>query len=310
MSDEDLRTFAALEYVRGKDPSIVNFEDPPLSKYLFGLSYLLFGNVLIVQFAASGLALYLTYLLARRVSISSSLTLLPSLVLAFDPLFIERSTSVNLDIIQLVFVLIALLLLTYKGYDRKRLLLLGAAVGAAMASKVVITGLLLLLFVVVVFSIKRVPRLKTSLFLVVGGSFSIYLLSYTVFFVYHSLGDFVSLHIKIFRLYRSYLPDYPWFEIWRILLLGKWRTWFATPAIQPVSEFWIAWPMSAVLAFLLLLKKEFRRLPLKPEQILLPWCLVYLAFQSTHVVFPRYLLLVLPLLYILGTFSLSKFRKI
>src|SRR3989344_7914894 len=47
MSDEDLRAFAALEYISGKDPLLVNFEDPPLGKYLIGLSYLFIGNILI-----------------------------------------------------------------------------------------------------------------------------------------------------------------------------------------------------------------------------------------------------------------------
>ncbi|MCH7951346.1 glycosyltransferase family 39 protein [Patescibacteria group bacterium] len=269
MSDEDLRTFAALEYIRGKDPSVVNFEDPPLVKYLFGVSILAFGNILIVQFVASLVVVFLTYLLARRVAVSTPLNLLPSLVLVFDPLFLERSTSVNLDLPQLVFVLLALSLLTRSRFSRKRLLLLGAAVGLAMATKVVFTGLLLLAFVLVVLVLKRVPQLRHALFSVAASSFSVYLLSYAVFFLFHSPLDFLSLHIKIARLYRSYLPEYPWFEIWRILFLGKWRTWFATPPIQPVAEYWIAWPLAILATFSLLVKKEFRRLPLKPPQILL-----------------------------------------
>src|SRR3990170_6031759 len=50
MGDEDLRTYAALEYLQGQDPSRINFEDPPLVKYLFGISYVLFANILLLQF--------------------------------------------------------------------------------------------------------------------------------------------------------------------------------------------------------------------------------------------------------------------
>lgn len=303
MSDEDLRTFAALEYISGSDPAGVNFEDPPLVKYLFGFSYLIFGNILVVQFIASALALYLTYLVARRVGLPNPWSLIPSLILAFDPLFAERSTSVNLDLLQLVFVLVALYLLSYK-QSQKRLVMLGISIGAAMSSKVIFTGILLLLFAIAVIWLKKIPNWLEAIGMVLVTSISVYLLSYLAFFAYHSPIDFVALHIKIVRLYRSYLPEYPWFEIWRILLLGKWKTWFAQPPIQPVSEYWIAWPLSALFALSLLAKKRMRRLPLKPEQIFLAWSLVYLGFQSTHVVFPRYLLLVLPILYLLGIWRL------
>jgi hypothetical protein len=309
MTDEDLHTLSAIEYVRGTDPTTINFEQSPLGKYLLGFSYLVFGNVLIVQYIASALAVYLTYLLARKVSIPSPFSFIPSLILVFDPLFIERSTSVNLDLLQLVFVLFSILLLVQSGYNRRSFLLLGAAVGSALASKIIFIGLLLLLFVIFVLSIKPVPQFKTALFLVVGGCFFVYLLSYVVFFVYHPPVDFILLHIRIARIYRSYLPEYPWFEIWRILLLGQWRTWFAQPPIQPVTEFWIAWPLSTLATGSLIFSKNIWRMPFKPRAILLGWTIIYLLFQSIHVVFPRYLLTVLPFLYILSVFSLRQWFR-
>lgn len=309
MSDEDLRTFAALEYIQGKDPSIVNFEDPPLIKYILGISYLLLGNILFVQYAAGYIVLFLTYLLAKRLSIPAVFSIFPALILVVDPLFLERSTSVNLDLIQLLFVLMALLILTKKQISSKSLLFLGIFVGAVMASKVVVIGLALLFFsLVVLYLNSKLESLKTLLLFLLA-SFGTYIISYSLFFVYHSPLEFLSLHEKIFRLYRSYLPEYPWFEIWRILLLGKWRTWFKTPAIQPVAEYWIAWPLSTVASFSLFFNKNNRRLPLFPQMIFLGWVLVYLLFQSTHVVFPRYLLLVLPLLYVLSIFFLTVFLK-
>lgn len=311
MSDEDLRTYAALEYITGSDPSIVNFEDPPLAKYLFGFFYLIFGNILVVQFIASAFALYLTYLIACRVSIPNPWSLIPSLILAFDPLFAERSTSVNLDLPQLVFVLLSLLLLTLlrsytPGVSNTMLILIGFSIGASISSKVIFSGILLLLFAIAVFWLKKLPNLLEAIGIVLVTSTGVYLLSYFAFFAYHSPIDFVALHIKIARLYRSYLPEYPWFEIWRILLLGKWKTWFVQPPIQPVIEYWIAWPISTLAAGSLLFKRSVWRFPLKPQAILLGWAIVYLLFQSTHVVFPRYILLTLPILYLLGIWRLSQ----
>lgn len=304
MSDEDLRTFAALEYAEGKDPSLVNFEDPPLVKYLFGFSQSRFGNILILQFAFSLGAVVLTYCLSRRLGLSPTASLFPVVFLSFDPLFAERSQTVNLDMPQLLFALASLLLLMRKTYSRFSYVWLGLSIGAVLSSKVLVTGMLLFLFAVAVLRLRRVRHFSSAAVLVFALSTGVYILSYLRFFFFHPLSDFASLHLEIARLYRSYLPDYPWFEIWRILLLGRWRTWFASPPIQPVTEYWLAWPLSAIASFSLLLVRKFRRLPLKPAQIILGWILLYLSFQSTHVVFPRYLLLVLPLLYSLAVQAL------
>lgn len=307
MSDEDLRAFAALEYIRGRDPSVVNFEDPPLGKYLIGLSYLFLGNILLVQFAASAGILLLTSLLARRLSLTPPYSLLPLLILVFDPLFVERASTVNLEIIQLLFALLALLILTSPLRSSLSFFLLGLTIGGVMASKVFFVGLLLLLYVFVILFLRRNPKLVSSILLVSLGSLLAYLGSYAMYFSYHSPTDFLNLHIAIVRLYRSYLPEYPWFEIWRILLLGKWRTWFVTPLIQPVSEYWLAWPTATIISGSLLFMKRTWKIPLQQTTVLLGWVLVYLLFQSIHVVFPRYLLLILPILYILAIRQLVNF---
>jgi len=307
MSDDDLRAFAALEYLSGRDPSVVNFEDPPLAKYLLGLSYLFFGNILLVQFAASGGVVLLTYFLARRLTLTLPSSLLPSLILVFDPLFVERASTVNLEIIQLIFALAVLFLLTLRLWSSLTLFLLGCALGGVMASKVFFVGLLMLFYAFFVLVVRQTARRKRSFALVTLGCLLVYLGSYTIYFAYHPPLDFFKLHIDIIRLYRSYLPEYPWFEIWRILLLGKWRTWFATPPIQPVAEYWLAWPIATVLTGSLLFVRRTWKPFLQPSTVLLGWVLIYLLFQSIHVVFPRYLLLVLPILYIIAISQLANF---
>ncbi|OGY22002.1 MAG: hypothetical protein A3A65_03085 [Candidatus Chisholmbacteria bacterium RIFCSPLOWO2_01_FULL_49_14] len=302
MGDEDLRTYAALEYLKGQDPSRINFEDPPLVKYLFGISYAVFANILVLQFLFASGILVCTYLIGRAICLGSRLALLPLLLLSFDKLFVQKSQTVNLDLPQLFFVLIALLVLMKKKYTQRSFVFLGISIGAAMASKVMFTGLILLLFVLAVLYLRKIPHLKKAASLVVLVGLGVYIFSYSVFFFSHPVMDFVTLHLSIAGFYRSYVPEYPWFEIWRILFLGRWRTWFATPPIQPVEEHWLVWPVSALLTFsLLFTQRRLRRLSLVPEQILLAWLVVYLGFQSIHVVFPRYLLLALPLFYILAT---------
>ncbi|OGY18470.1 MAG: hypothetical protein A2900_03590 [Candidatus Chisholmbacteria bacterium RIFCSPLOWO2_01_FULL_50_28] len=305
MPDEDLYAFSALEYVSGKNPVQVNYENPPLAKYLLGISYLVFGNILVVQFIASFGILLLTYLLTRHHFLLSPIAFLPPLLLVVDPLFVKASTTVNLDLIQLFFALVALYLLTLRQRSPFLLFFLGCAIGGIMASKVFFVGLLLLVYSSFVLWLNRTPRLLSSIVPVFIGCLLVYLGSYAVYFAYRSPSDFLKLHIDIIRLYRSYLPEYPWFEIWRILLVGQWRTWFAKPSIQPVAEYWLGWPIAAVLSGSLLLSRRALRLPWPPSTILLGWALAYLLFQSVHVVFPRYLLLVLPILYALSAIRIS-----
>lgn len=311
MSDEDLRSLAALEYIKGKDPSRVNFEDPPLAKYLFGISEVFLGNILIIQYLFSSGVLIITYLISERVGFSKILSIAPLLLLAFDPLFIERSQGVNLDMPQLFFILMAFFLLIREPESKREFMALGLAIGMVMASKVFFAGLLLLAFIMLVIWLRRKAHKILSLLTVIFVSFAFYLFSFSVYFFYHGIFDFFLLHIKILRMYRSYLPDYPWFEIFRIIILGKWKTWFAEPIIQPVKEYWIAWPISAFMTLMLLLRVMSNRYRLeKPIYILLGWVVVYFLFQSIHVVFPRYLLAALPFLYILSTYFFKNILKI
>ncbi len=299
MSDEDLRTYAALEYVQGKDPTEINFEDPPLAKYLFGISYLLSGNILLIQFILSFGVLLCTSIIARQIGLSQSLSLIPALVLAFDPLFIERSQTVNLDMPQLFFILTAILLLVLPKKTRRVLIALGIVVGAAIASKAIFVGVLLYLYSMFILWSRKAKGKAESMLLITLMSLGVYLTSYLVFFINHSIVDFLWLHVDIARLYRSYLPDYPWFEIWRILLIGEWRTWFTDPLIQPVKEYWVAWPLSTFLALPIFGYLTLKRQVNKEASTIFGWLMLYLLFQSTHVVFPRYILLALPLLYVL-----------
>lgn len=303
MKDDDLRQFSALEYINGKDPSVVNFEDPPLIKYFFGFSHKYFGNMIIAQFFGSIGIILTCYAIAKRLQLSPVVRLIPSLILIFDPLFMERSTGINLDIFQTLFSILAIFLLCAKKLSNRSLIVIGLLVGATMSSKVFFTGLLLMFYCFLILTFKIHKKLLYKLLIVVFSAFSVYLSSYLVFFLYNSINEFFLLHIKIIRLYRSYLPEYPWFEIWRIIFVGKWKTWFATPAIQPVKYFWLAWPIGTLLSFSLLLKKKIFLKPINSYVVLLGWLVLYLSFQSVHLVFPRYLTQILPIIYLLSTFQ-------
>lgn len=307
MEDKELYTLAALDYSKGNDPTIINFEHPPLGKYLLGFSDKILGNVIYIQLFASVLILLLTYSIGRSIKIPAAYSLLSVLLLISDPLFGKYLTYVNLEIIHLFFVLLALyLLLNWESRGKLAPVFLGLGIGGVLSTKAIFNGLVMFGFTVIALCFKQKKPKTRQILTIIIFCFLAYLAAYSVFFKFHDFVDFIYLHLKILRFFRSYLPDYPWFEIFRILILGRWRTWFADPAIQPVADFWPVWPLSFFVFFWLFLKKGLTKKGGEKVKIILFWNLIYFGYSSVHVVFPNYLLPVIPSLYLCLTYALSE----
>lgn len=303
MLDKDIYTYAGLAYLEGEDPIKVNFEHPPLGKYILALG-IKSGVTLLTQYLSLLGIGVLTFLLTRTLTKSTLVSLVPVLLVFYDPLIFEYSTFIHLEFLQTLFLMLGLYLLL-KPPSSKNGVLLGLAVGGVLATKVLVTGMVFLLFVLLILYVKHKRKLHLQhLVLVTISAGFVYLLSYWRFFMLHNPLEFITLHIRIARFFRAYLPEYPWFEIWRILLLGQWRTWFMEPPIQPVSTFWAVWPIATFISFG---ATFIKKLQLSQDcYILASWALTYLLYQSTHLVFPNYLIMVLPILYVLMTAALFK----
>src|SRR3989338_6716182 len=65
ISDYDLYSFAGHYYFTGGEVSRVNFENPPLGKYMLGLSIYLFNNQAVIYIAYAVLYLIVTYLFGQ-----------------------------------------------------------------------------------------------------------------------------------------------------------------------------------------------------------------------------------------------------
>jgi len=129
----------------------------------------------------------------------------------------------------------------------------------------------------------------------------VYFLGYLMFFVTgNGLIDFFWLHWRILKLYASYVPEYPKGEILRIIFLGKWREWYDSFGLMKVKTWSILWPVG----FLAVVANFFR--PKKNFAMLLSfWSLIYLVFIGLRLVFPRYLMVVLPNFYLLLAYFVS-----
>lgn len=307
IDDPELYSYAGWRYVLGNDPSVVNFEHQPLAKYLIGLSILTFGNPAVGQLFVATVCIFLTYLVSRKL-LPEILACVPSILLTLDPLFKQQSVEAYLDIFQLAFTLL-LFIFVLEAKDKSRYVLLSSlALGLVCLSNSVWSGILTG-FVVGVFIVWRQKNLIKTYIAALPWGALIYVLGYGVYFHYHRPLDFIRLHIQQIRFYRSYVPDYPKGEIFRIIFTGKWRKWFGDYGFMNATPYTVFWPITLVLMPMNFVGRAVKKIP-DPLVLIVVWIVGWLVFISLKIVFPRYLLVIVPMLYILSVnAALSLYNK-
>lgn len=306
IDDPELFSYAGYQYVRGVNPTDINFEHPPLVKYFFGISIFLFGNASIIQILFGVLLLITIYLIGKEIFRNHSLSLLPLVFLSSDSLFQNQFIYPYLDLAHILIITTAILFFLKAARDKRYYFLSAFFLGLLVISKYL--GFIAIPMLVAYCFLRR----RDDFFLYLKYIFVIvplvYLLTYLTFFSASSnLVDFIFLHEKIIRLYRSYLPEYPWGEIWRILVLGDWRVWFGSEPFAKVMEWTILWPLSLIATFIALLFLRGEKNEALDLSVL--WSLLYPLSASFHVIFPRHVLPYLPFGYILLTFAIQKFAE-
>ncbi len=297
IDDPEVYQVAGWHYIHGESPDKVNFEHQPLAKYLIGLSLMVFQNASYLQLIIAFLCLFLTIKLSRIAFGQSLWAFIPAVFLTADPLFQEQSRLVYLDIYQLLAILLLFFLVL-----KKRFVLSMLALGLVLLSNSVwsgmITGFVALFFVF----IKDRKNLWNFLKFV-PITILVYLAGYLVFLLKNSPIDFIMLHIKQIRFYLSYVPEYPKGEVFRVIFQGSWRKWFGDHGFMPAEPWSILWPIGLVLSYVPIISKN--RSPLVVLFTL--WISVWLIFLSTKLIFPRYLLVILPFIYILAIMGIHDY---
>ncbi len=91
ISDDKIYLASGVLYARGEPPTKFNFQHPPLLKYLFGWSAVVFGTPFPVQIIFSLSFIFLVYLLALFVFKKRMVGVLAVCFLFLDPVFWETS---------------------------------------------------------------------------------------------------------------------------------------------------------------------------------------------------------------------------
>lgn len=299
LGDDGLYTYAAWEYIHGQDPSLLNAETPPFGKYMIGLSEIIFGNQNIFALLSGILVLVSLYILSKIIFRDTTLALIPVLLLSSDALFFSQLRAPFLDTLYL-----GLCILTFIFVLKEKFLLANIFLGLMVATKGSSSTFVMVPAVIIayLFYMKDYRQIKKFL-LFLPASILIFLLTYARYFLLgHSLREFIGLQKWIVAFYDTGAKGVP-NAAWQILLSGKWPTWWGT--VERVGEWNILWPLSLIAALYYLYKVLPKRRQYK--SILLGfWIIAYLIFLSFVPVWPRYMLLILPFMYILAVWVLSK----
>lgn len=294
LGDDGLYTYAAWQYIHGKDPTLLNAEMPPLGKYLLGVFLLVFKSPALFGLATGLLCLALFYKLTLLIIKDRFWALVPVTVLSMDSLFLEQLRAPFFDLLYLLLLILAFILLIKKNYAWS-LFVLGLF--AATKSPFVVF-LAILAFAAYLFFSKR-KDVSKFLILMPITLFS-FMATYTQFFLLgHSIRSFLGVQKWIWNFYSGGVKV-PIGGVFPMIIGGWWRTWW--DGTIRVGEWNIFWLLGFV-AFILII---FVRGERKKVFSIWIWSLFYLIFLSNVAVWPRYLLMVLPFFYTILTVLVRK----
>lgn len=303
IGDDGLYAYIGYRLTRGDSLDGYNAEVPPLGKYFIGLSILIFDNPYYFALFFGIGSLYLFYLIARRALNNTVGACFVVSLLFLDPLFFSQFWKSALDICQLFFLLAHIVLfsniLNLKENNTKKYIFYALAAGISLGlfTQVKYPLLLPIIFIAetLYFFLKKMG--KEYLVYLIGVCFAILIVNVKFFLDGNSPFDFLNLQKYILSFYlKSQLIAHKE-SIWQTLFLGRFPE-ISNRNLIPVSEWWIMWPVAAILAlpasFISIFKNRTTLLWQGFGILLLGSFAIYTLTPS----YPRYLIIVLPLIYL------------
>lgn len=312
IGDDGLFSYVGYQLVRGADPSFVDAEVPPLGKYLIGFSIIIFKNPAYYALFFGLGSLLLFYFVAQKLFNDKLISIPVTAVLFLDPLFFSQFFKSWLDITQLFFLLanflLTLFIFDYKGKKRAMFLLLGGfTLGLFSQVKLPIFLPIIFLLEIGVFIHKKIK--KELAFYLLGILIAIFIVYINYFMVGHSLFDFVKLQKYMISFYRLSHLDVHLGAIWKVLFLGQFPD-IVTGIPSSVQEWWLVWPVITIIGLLAAFKILLSKNILIIWKMISIFVLLSLFVYSSIPFYPRYLIIILPFLYLLSVRGVGDFLSI
>ncbi|MBI3485817.1 hypothetical protein HY025_02625 [Candidatus Daviesbacteria bacterium] len=308
--DEYYYALAGWNYLHSQDPILFNGEQPPLGKYFVSLTISLFNNETLTGPIFNLLSLLALFLLGSLVLQSKIWSLVMTSAFSFEKIFqVQMIYMPLLDNIQLFFILLSFyfFLIWWRG----KLSILPAFIflGLVASVKFWITAFVIYLaWLLAVFLYKAKSKLIFLIYTPV--SLLVLLISYIPSYIQGDsfrriLG--VQKYIYVYHSGKFHFDPLAFFDL---LLFNRWHvTWENT--IKPSVDFQITWPILLILSIFAIYKifKKQKRSKDKKLNVIALWFVMYVAFLFFGTILARYLIPVLPAMYLLSFYIIKDFVK-
>lgn len=295
LSDAEIYEATGYLYATGRDPIDYNFEHPPLIKYFFGFSTVIFNNPYFAQILLGVFFLLTFYFFGKKIYKNSKIAFIACLLIMFDPLFLDISSSLLLDLGQVLFLLLYILAVLYY---KKDYAMQGIFLALFAGTKFWVTPLFFIFFLGFYLIYKKEFVFKYYLLHILTA-----LIIFTCLYlktIYDRGGSFnIFFHmLKIFK-YRFHHNTSSFFGSSIILFTtGYLKSWWGKKDFIRQELWSLIWPITLVLAtgeaVLDIVKKTISDKTLIRSIPLL--YLLYLGVQATP---PRYFMIILPFCYLI-----------
>lgn len=301
IGDDGLYAYAGWAYWHGADPTTINPEVPPLGKYLIGLTWVVLGNPAWFGLISFVLMVFGLYLLSNQVLKNQNQSLAMVFIISLQSLFWKDIRAPLLDLLYLSFWCFSSYFFLKK--SRLRFVFSSLFIGLMMSTKLSFLSLLLIFtqFASLVFTKEKIKKILTWLTsLSVSGL--VFLSSYWRYLLNgHSVLDVVRVQKWVFNFYSISQAKGGLVPLLKLIFLNQWLGWWGGQA-QKVGSWSIVWPIAflANLLGLFWLSKTLVKLKkIKKSRLtltyLIVWQTAYIVFLSITPVWPRYLILYIPM---------------
>lgn len=302
LSDAELNTFRGYQYVQRKI-DLENFlpGHPPLASYLLGFSIAIFSNQYVVSLIFGVITLFFLYKIGVLVTDNKLLSVVITFLFSLEPIFLTQLNDSMLDIFQLCFGLGAIFFYL-KWIKNNRFIFLVFSqilVGFVLSSKFFLSGsplpIALTISVVLLNNFKKFKQYIYSLFYIAIG----FLIGHLSYFFYHpSIISFIK--------YQRYIIEW-WFgspqtkplQVWDMIFFNRWHTWWGNLDIVPIDIWRFTWPVIFLVSILSILLFKLHRVTTRYVLPLYLWLVISLTLYSFETVYPRHLLFIFPVAYLL-----------
>jgi hypothetical protein len=310
IGDDGLYSYAGYRLIHRESIENTATFKPPVGIYMLGFSILVFNNPLIIEMLAGIATIVCFFFFCLELFKDKKLAIMTTTLVILDPFIFSNFSIALLDLPQLFFLLTHLLFFLYAVRNKKYTYLLALISGLSLGFFTETKLPLLLPMIIILESLYLLKQKRFSQFICIILGFGIGVL--IPYFRYFELGSSLRDYLKLHKYFLSYYAMghnqlFP-LSIWQSLLIGYFPD-VVSGQLTKIGQWWILLPVTTIVGILGAIKTLFFKKDSVFLKGLATLMLTLLIIYTIIPIYARYLVLVIPFLYIFTAEALRKYVK-